>query len=74
MNDRLAILGGEPAVKIAYPEWPVHDEREVEAVAEVVRSGHWGGYPYPGPRTTAFCRSSSNFRAASTRSWPPTAR
>lgn len=62
MNDRLAILGGEPAVKIAYPEWPVHDEREVEAVAEVVRSGHWGGYPYPGPRTTAFLQKFLEFQ------------
>jgi dTDP-4-amino-4,6-dideoxygalactose transaminase len=32
----------------------VHDEREVEAVAAVIRSGNWGGYPYPGPRTRAF--------------------
>ncbi|MCL4827839.1 MAG: DegT/DnrJ/EryC1/StrS family aminotransferase, partial [Caldilinea sp.] len=62
MSDRLAILGGEPAVKIAYPTWPVHDEREVEAVAEVVRSGHWGGYPYPGPRTTAFLQKFLEFQ------------
>lgn len=62
MSDKLAILGGEPSVKIAYPEWPVHDEREVEAVAEVVRSGHWGGYPYPGPRTQAFLQKFLEFQ------------
>lgn len=62
MGDKLAILGGEPAVKIAYPAWPVHDEREVEAVAEVVRSGQWGGYPYPGPHTTAFLHKFLEFQ------------
>ncbi len=50
----LAILGGEPVRKEAYPEWPVHDERDVEAVTRVVESGNWGGYPYPGAETAAF--------------------
>ena len=54
MSGKLAILGGEKAIANTYPQWPVHDEREVEAVAEVVRSGNWGGYPFPGPRTKAF--------------------
>lgn len=54
MTERLAILGGERAVQITYPAWPVHDEREVEAVAAVIRSGQWGGFPYPGPQTQAF--------------------
>ena len=53
MNSTLAILGGEKQIQTPYPAWPVHDEREVEAVAEVVRSGQWGGFPYPGPRTQA---------------------
>jgi dTDP-4-amino-4,6-dideoxygalactose transaminase len=50
----LAILGGEPVRKEPYPEWPVHDERDVAAVTRVVQSGNWGGYPYPGPETKAF--------------------
>lgn len=45
MNSTLAILGGEKQIQTPYPTWPVHDEREVEAVAEVVRSGQWGGFP-----------------------------
>lgn len=52
----LAILGGEKTRQEAYPAWPVHDERDVEAVTRVVRSGHWGGYPYPGPETAEFVR------------------
>ena len=29
---KLALLGGEPIRKNPYPEWPVHDERDIEAV------------------------------------------
>jgi len=50
----LAALGGAPIRTEPYPEWPVHDERDLEAVASVVKSGNWGGYPYPGPQTAAF--------------------
>lgn len=49
-----AILGGDRAVTTEYPAWPVHDERDVEAVTNVVRSGRWGGFPYPGPETARF--------------------
>ncbi len=50
----LAILGGAPVRKDPYPAWPVFDERDVEAVTDTVRSGNWGGFPYPGPQTRAF--------------------
>ena len=50
----LALFGGSKTRTAAYPSWPVHDERDVEAVAAVVRSGNWGGFPYPGPQTQRF--------------------
>ncbi len=50
----LAALGGTPVRTESFPEWPVHDERDIEAVSDVIRSGQWGGYPYPGPRTREF--------------------
>ncbi len=50
----LALFGGEKTRKTAYPAWPLHDERDVAAVADVVRSGNWGGFPYPGPQTRRF--------------------
>ncbi len=53
---KLAILGGEPTRTRPYPEWPVHDERDIEAVTRVIKSGNWGGYPYPGPETHNFLR------------------
>jgi dTDP-4-amino-4,6-dideoxygalactose transaminase len=51
---QLAILGGEPVRKEAYPSWPVYDERDIKAVTAVVQSGNWGGFPYPGPHTSEF--------------------
>jgi dTDP-4-amino-4,6-dideoxygalactose transaminase len=52
----LAILGGEKTRTEDYPAWPVFDERDVEAVTNVVRSGNWGGFPYPGPQTKEMLR------------------
>ncbi|HIQ05225.1 MAG TPA: DegT/DnrJ/EryC1/StrS family aminotransferase, partial [Anaerolineae bacterium] len=52
----LAILGGTPIRTEPYPPWPVFDERDVAAVTKVVKSGRWGGFPYPGPQTAEFAR------------------
>jgi len=51
---KLAILGGEPVRRESYPQWPVYDDRDIEAVTRVIKSGNWGGYPYPGPETRKF--------------------
>ena len=58
----LAILGGPKTRTEAYPAWPVWDERDVQAVAEVVRSGRWGGYPYPGPKTAELAKKFSELQ------------
>src|SRR5512146_2213315 len=50
MSD-LAIFGGPKTRTEPYPEWPVWDQRDIDAVTEVIQSGRWGGFPYPGPRT-----------------------
>ena len=47
----LAILGGTKTRKEPYPDWPIWDQRDIDAVTEVIRSGRWGGYPFPGPKT-----------------------
>ncbi len=52
----LAILGGAPIRSEPYPNWPVFDERDIHAISTVIRSGRWGGYPYPGPQTAEFAR------------------
>jgi dTDP-4-amino-4,6-dideoxygalactose transaminase len=50
----LALSGGAPVRPQGYPAWPVHDERDAEAVAAVVRGGRWGGFPEPGPLAAEF--------------------
>jgi dTDP-4-amino-4,6-dideoxygalactose transaminase len=44
----LAINGAAPVRSNAYPAWPSGDDREIEAVTDVIRSGDWGGFPEPG--------------------------
>lgn len=53
----LAIFGGVKTRPVPYPAWPVFDERDIDAVTAVVKSGRWGGYPYPGPQTAKFIES-----------------
>jgi len=53
---QLAILGGPKTRTDPYPEWPVWDQRDIDAVTQVVKSGRWGGFPYPGPKTTELAR------------------
>lgn len=53
----LALFGGAKTRRDDFPSWPIHDERDIAAVAEVVRSGNWGGFPYPGPQTQRFLDS-----------------
>jgi L-glutamine:2-deoxy-scyllo-inosose/3-amino-2,3-dideoxy-scyllo-inosose aminotransferase len=52
----LAILGGSKTRTEPYPEWPVWDQRDIDAVTEVIKSGRWGGYPYPGPKTAELAK------------------
>src|SRR4051812_30897792 len=53
---QLALLGGQPVRSEPWPAWPVHDQRDVDAVTSVVTSGVWGGHPFPGPETEKFAR------------------
>jgi dTDP-4-amino-4,6-dideoxygalactose transaminase len=40
-KETLALFGGDPVVNHKF-SWPVFDESDVQAVADVVRSGNWG--------------------------------
>lgn len=37
----LAVNGGEPYKKTPFPKWPISDERELELITEVLKSGNW---------------------------------
>jgi len=40
-NGKLALLGGQSIRSKPFPSWPVHDDNEITAITEVVRSGKW---------------------------------
>ncbi|MEA2551197.1 MAG: hypothetical protein QOE25_966, partial [Actinomycetota bacterium] len=61
----LAINGGTPVRNTSYPAWPEQaDEGYVEAVADVVRSGEWGGFPEPGRNGRAFEQAFAAYQGA----------
>ncbi|MGH2458431.1 MAG: DegT/DnrJ/EryC1/StrS family aminotransferase [Chloroflexota bacterium] len=41
----LAINGGEAVRTAPFPSWPIWDQRELDQVTEVIKSGNWGGIP-----------------------------
>jgi dTDP-4-amino-4,6-dideoxygalactose transaminase len=60
----LALHGGPPVRPQGYPEWPTHDERDVEAAAAAVRGGRWGGFPEPGPLAAEFAARFAAYQGA----------
>ena len=60
----LALNGGTPVRSTDYPEWPSHDDRDVEAVTRVARSGRWGGFPEPGPEAARFEEAFAAYQGA----------
>ena len=61
---QLAIRGGSPVRAAQYPAWPIWDQREIDEVTTVIRSGRWGGYPEPGPHAAAFAAAFAEFQTA----------
>lgn len=60
----LAINGATPVRTDPYPSWPELDERDAEAVADVVRRGQLGGFPEPGPRAAEFATRFAAYQGA----------
>ena len=63
MNE-LALNGGTPVRSNPYPSWPSGDDREIDTVADVIRSGDWGGYPEPGRYGGRFETSFAEYQGA----------
>jgi dTDP-4-amino-4,6-dideoxygalactose transaminase len=63
MNE-LALNGGTPVRSNPYPSWPSGDDREIDAVTDVIRSGDWGGYPEPGRYGGRFEDSFAEYQGA----------
>jgi dTDP-4-amino-4,6-dideoxygalactose transaminase len=60
----LAMNGGTPVRATSYPSWPVWDDRDVEAVTTVVKTGNWGGFPEPGPNAERFEEAFAAYQGA----------
>jgi len=43
---QLAIKGGDKLRTKPFAEWPIHDEKEIESVVQVVKSGKWWRHAY----------------------------
>jgi 3-amino-5-hydroxybenzoate synthase len=50
--EKLAIDGGPVGKRQPFPAWPVHDEREIQALTEVIESGNW--WRIAGTKVTQF--------------------
>ena len=55
---KLALLGGPPVRTMPYIRWPYSDEREVQAVTEVIESGKW--FRYDGTKVDDFEKAFAN--------------
>jgi dTDP-4-amino-4,6-dideoxygalactose transaminase len=60
----LAVNGGTPVRTTAYPVWPEWDDRELDAVTSVIRSGTWGGFPEPGTNASRFEEAFAAYQGA----------
>ena len=58
----LAIHGGQPAKTKPFPPWPQFDERERQALLDVLESGIW--WRTPGTKTLAFERAFAAYHQA----------
>lgn len=58
----LALNGGAKTKKKAFPAWPIYDETEKRALAEVLDSGIW--WRTPGTKTLAFEKEFAAFQHA----------
>lgn len=57
-HSALALAGGQPAVTLKCPAWPVSGNRELIWMAQVVRSGKWS---WLGTHEMAFCKEYAKF-------------
>jgi L-glutamine:scyllo-inosose aminotransferase len=64
VTERLAIHGGERVRRRPWPAWPEYGEPERAALARVLESRSWGGFPAPNTEARAFCEAFAAFVGA----------
>ncbi|MGO9273180.1 MAG: DegT/DnrJ/EryC1/StrS family aminotransferase [Terriglobia bacterium] len=61
---KLAITGGASVRKKPFVPWPVYSKEETRALAKVLTTRNWGGYPFPNTHADAFARKFARFHGA----------
>lgn len=61
---QLAILGGDPVRKAPFAPWPQYRPSDLDRIRQTVESRHWGGFPYPTPLATDFCKAFADLQGA----------
>ena len=61
---RLAITGGDCVRKKPFPPWPQFDNRELDSLEQVLKSGNWGGQPFPNTKAEEFAQRFAAFQDA----------
>ena len=64
MSEKLAVDGGTPVRRKKWPQWPVHDDREVDGLRAVVETGNWGGFPSPNVEAAKFAQAFATYHGA----------
>ncbi len=59
MTKSLAVHTGSPIIEKEFPRWPVWDEKDIQEIEEVIRSGIWG---VGGTRLPEFTRQFAEFQ------------
>jgi len=61
---KLAITGGKPVRRKAFPSWPVFGNEERRALLQVLNSRNWGGFPFPNKYASRFAEQFARFHDA----------
>jgi dTDP-4-amino-4,6-dideoxygalactose transaminase len=61
VSGRLALHGGTPVRARPWPAWPEYGEAEEAALARVLASRSWGGFPEPNTEARAFAQAFADY-------------
>ena len=61
---KLAITGGKPVRTKPFAAWPIYSRQEERAIAKVLASRNWGGYPFPNTIADRFGQKFAKFHGA----------
>ncbi len=64
MAEKLALHGGTPVRDTPWAAWPEFGEPEHQALARVLESRNWGGFPSPNTEAGAFAREFADYVGA----------